>query len=317
MAEILVTRALPSDILRPLLARGGVEVWEGEGPIRREVLLSSVGSSLGVLSMLTDSIDAELLEAAPRLMVVSQMAAGVDNIDLDACARRRVRVGHTPGVLTETVADTAFALMASIVRRLPEGKRLVEEGRWGSWSPFEGLGGDLHGLILGIVGMGGVGRAVARRASGFEMRVIYTTPRAVEGSPGQAVTLDELLATADVVMLCAPLTEETRGMIGVAQLEAMRPISYLVNVARGQLVDTDALMEALGSGSIAGAALDVIEPEPLPPDHPILSLPNCLVTPHIASASVSTRRAMAQMAVDNLIAGLDGTEMPAERRPGG
>jgi lactate dehydrogenase-like 2-hydroxyacid dehydrogenase len=223
-----------------------------------------------------------------------------------------VKVGHTPGVLTETVADTAFALMAAIVRRLPEGERLVREGRWGTWSPFAMLGGDLHHRVLGIVGMGRVGRAMARRAEGFDMEVLHTTPRLNADAPGRRVPLTELLHGSDIVVLSAPLTEATRGMIGQTQLNAMKPDAYLVNVARGPLVDTDALVVALQEGRIAGAALDVVDPEPLPADHPLLRLDNCLVTPHIGSASVRARRAMAALAVDNLIAGLDGAPMPAE-----
>lgn len=310
VADILVTRALPEDLIAPLHEVGDVEVWAGDEPMPRHRILEAVTGVRGLLCMLTDRIDAVLLDAAPRLEVVSQMAVGVDNIDVAGCRRRSIRVGHTPGVLTETVADTAFALLGAVVRRLPEGERAVREGSWGPWSPFWMTGGDLHGMTLGIVGMGRVGAAVARRATGFGMEILYTSRTST--GPGRRVELDELLGTADAVMLCVSLTDETRGLVGRRELSLMRSDAYLVNVARGEVVDTDALVDALARGEIAGAGLDVTDPEPLTPDHPLLGFPNCLVTPHIASASVPTRRAMAGLAVRNLVAGLRGEEMPAE-----
>ncbi|MFO7298775.1 MAG: D-glycerate dehydrogenase [Actinomycetes bacterium] len=310
MAEIVVTRNLPEEILAPLHEVGETWVWGDDRPIPREALLEAVRDARGLLCMLTDPIDHAVLDAAPQLEVVSQMAVGVDNIDVAACHRRGLKVGHTPGVLTETVADTAFALLAAIVRRIPEGERAVREGAWGPWSPFWLTGGDLHGMTLGIVGMGRVGSAVARRASGFGMEFVYSSPRS-EG-PGRKLGLDELLRVADAVVLCTRLTGETRGLVGRPQLQAMGEGSYLVNVARGEVVVTDDLVAALANGEIAGAALDVTDPEPLPPDHPLLGFPNCLVTPHIGSASEPTRRAMAELAVANLVAGLRGETMPAE-----
>lgn len=260
--------------------------------------------------MLTDTIDAEMLDHAPELSVISQMAVGVDNIDLGACAERGIVVGHTPDVLTETVADTAFALLAAIVRRLPEGEREVRSGKWGPWEMFHLAGGDLHGTTIGIVGMGRIGQAIARRAVGFDMEVIYASP-SPEDIAAEHVTLSDLLERSDHVVLCTRLDESTRHLISTDQLSLMRPTSYLVNVARGPVVDTGALVAALFEGRIAGAALDVTDPEPLPPDHPLLDLDNCLVVPHIASASVRTRRAMASLAIDNLIAGLNGWALPA------
>lgn len=306
-----MTKALPEEILDPLRRAYQVKVWRGEGPVPREILVEAVAEAVGLLCMLTDTIDAALLDAAPHLRVVSQMAVGVDNIDVEGCARRRIAVGHTPGVLTETVADTAFALLAAIVRRLPEGERAVREGRWGPWEPFWMTGGDLHGSVLGVVGMGRIGRAVARRAAGFDMEVIYTSRHPKDGVDAEYLPLPELLGRVDHAVLTAALTSETRGMIGEAELRALGPDSYLVNVARGPLVVTEALVTALREEWIAGAALDVTDPEPLPPDHPLLGSPNCLVVPHIGSASVRTRRAMATMAVENLLAGLAGREMPA------
>ena len=315
MHSTFVSHQIPDDILQPLRDVAGVAIWEGEGPAPREVLLHGVADCVGFLSMLVDVVDEELLDAAPALRVISQMAVGVDNIDIASCLQRGILIGHTPDVLTETVADTAFALMAAVVRRIPEGIDVVREGRWGVWDPWAMLGGDLHGATLGIVGMGRIGSAVARRATGFDMRVLYSSPSEKAGSGATHVELDELLTTADIVVLTAPLTAGTRHLIGREQLEAMRPSSFLVNVARGALVDTEALVQALQEGRIAGAALDVTDPEPLPPDHPLVALGNCLVVPHIGSASVRARRGMASLAVDNLIAGLDDRPMPAPFLP--
>lgn len=307
--DVYVTKELPADHLERL-ALFDHDVWRGDGPVPREVLLEAVGGARGLLCMLTDTIDSALLERSPYLEVVSQVAVGVDNIDVAACAERGIVVGHTPDVLTDTVADTAFALLAAIVRRLPEGAREVREGEWGPWELFHLAGGDLHGTTLGIVGMGRIGRAVARRAAGFDMELVYSSP-SVEDVDGEHLPLPALLERADHVVLCTKLDESTRGLISTDELASMKPTAYLVNVARGPVVDTDALVTALSEGAIAGAALDVTDPEPLPPDHPLLELGNCLVVPHIASASVRTRRAMSSLAVDNLIAGLEGRPLPA------
>lgn len=311
-----MSHTMPDDILAPLRAAHEVGIWEGEGPAPRQVLLDGTAAAEGLLSMLVDEIDEALLGSAPALRVISQMSVGLDNLDITACRRRGIRIGHTPDVLTETVADTAFALIGSVVRRLPEGAAIVRESRWGVWDPWAMLGGDLFGSTLGIIGMGRIGQAIARRATGFEMKVLFVS-RGDREVPGTTrVALDELLQRSDVVVVSAPLTEETRHLIGARELAAMGPDAFLVNVARGGLVDTDALVEALRSGSIGGAALDVTEPEPLPRGHPLLSMANCLVVPHIGSASVRARRAMATLAVENLIAGLAGAPMPAEHLPG-
>ncbi|HJS71298.1 MAG TPA: D-glycerate dehydrogenase [Acidimicrobiia bacterium] len=310
MERVYMTKAIPAEHLARITGYD-LGVWRGEGPVPRDRLLGEVGTARGLLTMLTDRIDADLLEAAPVLEVISQMAVGVDNIDVAACRRRGIRIGHTPGVLTETVADSAFALLAAIVRRLPEGEREVRAGEWGPWEIFHLAGGDLHGTTLGIVGMGRIGKAVARRARGFDMEVIYSSPDDA-GIEARRVTLPQLLVQADHVILCPRLDDSTRGLISTEELAMMKPESYLVNVARGPVVDSDALVAALTAGNIAGAALDVTDPEPLPPDHPLLALDNCLVVPHIASASVRTRLAMSSLAVDNLVAGLSGGQMPSE-----
>lgn len=310
MDRVYVTHKLPDDHLERL-ARFDVGVWEGDGPVPADVLTDEVASTKGLLCMLTDRIDAALLDRGPGLQVISQMAVGVDNVDVAACRERGIVVGHTPDVLTGTVADTAFALLASVVRRLPEGEREVRAGEWGPWELFHLAGGDLHRTTLGIVGMGRIGRAVARRASGFEMEVIYTSPREEEVG-ARRVELDELLENSDHVVLCTRLDDSTRGLISTDELVRMKPTAYLVNIARGPVVDTDALVSALEAGEIAGAGLDVTDPEPLPGDHALVELDNCLVVPHIASASVRTRRAMSSMAVDNLVAGMRGEPLVAE-----
>jgi glyoxylate reductase len=309
MDRVFVAKKIPDDHLERL-AGFEVGVWEGDGPVPREVLLKEVADTRGLLCMLTDPIDRDLLDRAPGLEVVSQMAVGVDNIDVEACRERGIVVGHTPDVLTETVADTAFALLAAIARRLPEGDREVRDGEWGPWEIFHLAGGDLHETTLGIVGLGRIGRALARRARGFDMEIIYTSNHAEEVD-AERVELSELLERGDHVVLCVPLDESTRGLISTEELARMKATAYLVNVARGPVVDTEALVAALAGGQIAGAALDVTDPEPLPGDHPLLGLENCLVVPHIASASVRTRRAMSSLAVDNLVAGLRGEPLPA------
>jgi glyoxylate reductase len=310
VSRVFVTKSIPG---LDRLDSYDVSIWDGVGPVPPDVLRSEVATATGLLCMLTDRVDAPLLDLAQGLKVVSQMAVGVDNVDVAACAARGIVLGHTPDVLTETVADSAFALLGSIVRRIPEGEREVRSGQWGPWDPFHLAGGDLHGTVLGIVGMGRIGAAVARRARGFDMEVLYSSPRSVTDAYEQ-VSLDELLNRADHVVLCTRLDESTRGLIGAPQLAAMKPNAYLVNVSRGPVVDTTALVDALTQGLIAGAALDVTDPEPLPVGHPLLGLDNCLVVPHIASASVRTRTAMATLAIDNLIAGLEGRDLPARYR---
>lgn len=307
MSTVFVTKEIPG---LDRLSEFDFDVWTGRGPVPSDLLRSAAGEARGLLSMLTDTIDKSLLSGCPNLEVISQMAVGVDNIDIEACSRRGIVVGHTPDVLTETVADHAFALLAAVVRRIPEGEREVWAGEWGPWEPMHLVGGDLHGTTLGIVGMGRIGRAIARRASGFDIEVLYTSPS--ESAPEyERCTFESLLARSDHVVLAAPLNEDTRGLIGEEELRQMKTTAYLVNIARGPVVSSEALIEALDNGEIAGAALDVTDPEPIPANHPLVGRDDCLIVPHIASASMRTRHAMASLAVDNLLAGLSGEELPA------
>jgi glyoxylate reductase len=304
MPRVFVTRALPGTGLERLPAAGHeVDVWPEPEPPPHDALLERVRDAEGLLCLLTDPIDAELIGSAPELRAIANYAVGTDNIDLDAATRRGIPVGNTPDVLTDTTADLAFGLMLAVARRLVEADAWVRDGKWGEWAPDVLLGHDLHAATVGIVGFGRIGQAVARRAEGFEMTVLHSSRSG--GTP-----LDELLERSDFVSLHTPLTPETRGLIGAPELEHMKPTAILVNTGRGPLVDTAALTEALHAGQIAGAGLDVTDPEPLPPDHPLLDAPGLVVAPHIGSATHRTREAMVDMAVDNLLAALAGERMP-------
>lgn len=310
--QVFVTRALPGGALDTLRALPDVacDVWPDDEPPPYETIRDRVPALDGLLCLLTDRIDAPLLEAAPQLRVVSQMAVGVDNIDLAAATRLGIPVGHTPGVLTETTADLAWALILATARRLPEAERFLRAGSWRHWSPGLLLGRDVHGATLGIVGMGAIGAAVARRARGFDMRVLYSSRSPKEVPDARPVPLDELLRDSDIVSIHCALTPETRGLIGRRELELTKPSACLINTARGEIVDEGALFEALSAGRIAAAGLDVYEKEPLPADSPLLVLPNVVLLPHVGSATLETRGLMAARAVDNLIAGLRGERLP-------
>ncbi len=303
MSRCFVTRRLPGDALQRLGLEHEVDVWEEAQPPSRAELLERARDADALLPQLTEKVDVELLDSCPRLVAVADYSVGFDNVDLAAATERGIPVGNTPGVLTEATADLTWALMLSAARRLPEAEKDVRTGTWG-WEPSFLLGHDIQGATLGIVGMGRIGSAVARRASGFGMEVIHNS------RGGAGVSLDELLERSDFVSLHAPLTPETRGMIGEPQLRRMKPTAILVNTARGPLVDTDALVRALQEGWIAGAGLDVTDPEPLPRDHPLLSCPGLAIAPHIGSATHAAREGMADLAVDNLLAALRGERMP-------
>ncbi len=290
-------------------------------PHARVVALSSEAAASdadieGVLTTLTTRVDDAMLSRFPNLRVVSNMAVGVDNIDVSACARREVRVGNTPGVLTDATADIAMTLILCVTRRAFVATRDAREGRWGPWSPTGWLGSSLRKKRLGVVGLGAIGAATASRAKSFGMEICYSGPsrkaRAEEELRATRLPLEELLTSADVISLHCPLVDQTRHLIDSIALRAMKPTAALINTARGDVVDQIALERALDEGWIAGAGLDVTTPEPLPPTHPLYRRDNCLITPHIGSATIETRRAMASLACDNLIAALDGAPLPHE-----
>jgi glyoxylate reductase len=319
--RVFVARVLPDEGLRPILAACDATVWQDELPPPRAELLRAVDGCDGVLALLTDRIDGELLDrAGPQLKVVSNFAVGFDNVDVPACTARGVAVGNTPGVLTETTADVAFALLMAAARRLPDAQQYVRDGQWRTWGPMTLLGPDVHGATIGIVGFGRIGQAVARRARGFGMRVIYQNRSAVDPAveaefEATGMPLEDLLPQADFVSIHVSLSAETKGLIDAEKLGWMKPSAILVNTSRGPVVDTDALVDALRRGVIGGAALDVTDPEPLPADHLLLHLDNCIVVPHIASASFATRGRMASMAAANLLAGVRGERLPTPVNP--
>lgn len=317
--KVYVTCIIPEKGLEIVREFCEMEIWHGEIPPPHEVIVERVRDKAGLLCLLTDRIDAEVMDAASQLRVISNYAVGYDNIDIPTATARGIIVGNTPGVLTETTADFAFALLMAAARRVVEGVHYVQAGRWRTWGPMLMLGQDIHGATLGIVGLGRIGTAVARRAAGFQMRVIYydqTRKRGLEDELGlEYVNLPTLLRQADFVSLHVPLVPQTRHVIGRPELQLMKPTAVLINTARGSIVDTGALYLALREGEIAYAALDVTDPEPIPHDDPLLSLDNVIVVPHIASASVATRTRMAVMAAENLIAGLKGQMPPHAVNP--
>jgi glyoxylate reductase len=312
---IFVTRRLPDPAMAILVEHCTVSWWDQvEMPIPRDELLRGVADAEGLLCLITDRIDAEVIAAAPRLRAVSIMAVGYDNIDRAALAARGITLTNTPDVLTETTADLAWALLLAAARRVVEGHKLIERGEWGPWYPLQMVGQDVYGRTLGVVGAGRIGQAVLRRGRGFGMRLLYHNRRPnpeLEAELGAAYrSLNDLLAESDAVVVTAPLTDETRGMFGAAQFALMKPTSIFVNVARGPVVREDELVAALRAGRPWAAGLDVFEREPIGPDHPLLALPNVVLTSHIGSASVATRVRMATLAAENLVAVLSGRATP-------
>ncbi len=311
---VVLTHPLPPAWTEKLQGRVRLLVGPADAPGFAPSLMEPLGQAEGLLSMLTEKIDQKLLDQAPRLRVVSTFAVGFDNIDVQACTRRGIPVGHTPGVLTDATADLALALLLSTGRGLPKAAGDARDGRWTSWTPTGWLGADLHGATLGIIGMGKIGQATAQRARAFGMEILYAGPRSLPDIDQQLearfVPLDDLLLNSDFVSLHCRLTPQTRGLIDEAALRKMKPTAVLVNTARGQVVITEALVQALREGWIAAAGLDVTDPEPLPPDHTLYDLPNCLIVPHIGSATYGTRHRMAELACENLLAGLEGRKLP-------
>ncbi|HEU4431546.1 MAG TPA: D-glycerate dehydrogenase [Myxococcota bacterium] len=305
---MFATRALPGAPWERVREIAELRVWDGEREAPREVLLGEAARCEGLIVMLVDRVDAELLRGAPKLRVISTCSVGVDHIDVAAAQARGIRVGNTPGVLTEATADLAFALLLSAARRIPEADRFVRAGGWTQpWEPDLLLGKELAGATLGIVGLGAIGAAVARRAQGFGMRVLAWS-RSGRSAPGVSAVRDfaELLAASDFVSVHVARTRETLGLIGARELSRMKRGAILVNSARGGIVDEDALCDALASGQLAAAGLDVYASEPLPADSPLLRAPNLVLAPHIGSATRETRARMAELCVRNLVAGLRG-----------
>ncbi len=307
---VAVTRLIPEAGLQLIREACEVRQWEQElppSPNELDTLLEGVD---GALTLLTDRIDGAVLDRHPNLKVVSNFAVGFDNVDVDAATERGVAVCNTPGVLTATTAEMAFTLLMAAARRVVEGVNYVREDKWKTWGPMLLLGQDIVGATLGIVGFGRIGKELARMASGFNMKLLaydtYHDPKAAEEFGVTFVDLDELLRESDYVSLHVALTPETHHMISTRELEMMKPTAVLINAARGPVVDTDALATALTNGDIFAAGLDVTDPEPLPADHPLVLLPNCVVVPHIASATVATRDNMAKLAANNLIDVLNG-----------
>lgn len=323
---VVVTRRLPPAVLAAFAAapatRGlPVHVWDSDEPMPRAELLEYVsrdGGASALVVMLSDAVDAALLAAAgPNLAVVSTMSVGVSHIDVAACRAGGVRIGYTPGVLTEATADLVLALTLATARRLPEAAAAVTGGTWKAWSPFWLTGKDLFGATVGIVGAGRIGAAVARRLKGFGCTLTYTgrsgpKPELDAELGATWRPMDALLAASDFVIVVCALTPETRGLLGAGALRSMKPDAVLINASRGEVVDQAALVAVLRERPGMRAGLDVCTPEPLPTDDPLLSLPNCLVLPHIGSASTQTRLAMARLAVDNAVAGVAGAPMPAQ-----
>ena len=313
--KVFVARKMAQEALDMIADATEMELWEDELPPPRDVLLNKVKDIDGLLSLLTDKVDAELMDAAPRLKIVSNMAVGFDNINVPEATKRGILVGNTPGVLTETTADFAWALIMATGRRVAEGDRWTRSGKWKTWGPMILLGYDIHHATLGIVGCGRIGLEIAKRAKGFDMKIMYydTVRRKPEEEKEYGLEyvskLHDLLSRADFVTVHVPLMAETRHLISTAEFAAMKPTAVFVNSSRGPVVDQKALYEALESGQIFAAGLDVTEVEPIPMDDPLLTLDNITIAPHIASASVATRTKMATMAAANLIAGLKG-EMP-------
>ncbi len=314
--KVFVTRDIFKDTLSALKKTCDFDIWSGENPPPRQIVIERAAGADGILCLLNDRIDGEIMDAAgPQLKIISNCAVGYDNIDLKAATDRGILVGNTPGILTDTTADMAFALLLAAARRLVEGSEYVKAGRWTAFRYDFLLGQDVHGAALGIIGMGRIGSAVARRARGFDMDVFYYNHHGPlkEGAPDGARYcghLEELLAVSDFISLHVPLTEATHHLIDASVIDKMKRNAVLINTARGAVIDTDALFNALKTGRIAYAALDVTDPEPLPAGHKLLSLSNCLVVPHIGSATVATRRQMATLAVENLMAGIGGEAPP-------
>jgi glyoxylate reductase len=307
---VLISHTLPKDWISLLEDKCEIFVGPYDASELAPFLIDLLPRVEGLFTLLTIPVTESIVIKSPKLRVVSNMAVGVDNIDVNACTVRKIPVGNTPGVLTESTADLTMSLLLCLARNIPQASQDAKEGRWKTWSPAGWLGIELSVSTLGIIGMGKIGKAVARRAKGFGMKILFTDPNVIHVKDATQVPLNELLKKSDFISLHAPLTEDTRGIINHDSFSLLKPTAILINAARGPLVDTPALLNALQNHRIAAAALDVTDPEPLPPTHPLYKLPNCLIVPHIGSATQYTRRMMAELACMNLLAGLQGERLP-------
>lgn len=312
--KVYVTRHLPEIAWDELIKECDAQIWDTDTPPPYEEILRNLPDKVGLLCLLTDRIDAALMDAAPELKVISQCAVGYDNINIDSATARGILVGNTPGVLTDATADFTFTLLMAAARRVVEAADYVRQGKWETWGLTLLLGQEVYGATLGIVGMGRIGQAVARRARGFNMRVLYheiARQAEAESDLGlEFVSFENLLRESDYITLHVNLTDSTKGLIGSSEFDLMKPTAILINTARGPIVDSNALFEALSTGKIRAAAVDVTDPEPLPFENELLGLSNLIITPHIASATVNSRTQMAMMAVKNLIAGVYSEKLP-------
>jgi glyoxylate reductase len=311
--RVFISRMIPEKPLKMIEAEAEVHLWEGDMPPPRPKLLDQLALADGAVVMLTEKIDQAAFDAAPKLKVLSNYAVGYDNIDVEAATARGIPVGNTPGVLTETTADQAFALLLASARRVVEGVDYVKQDQWKTWNPIQLLGREVHGATLGIIGLGRIGYAMAKRAQGFGMRILYhggSNEEYAERTGAIEVELEKLLRESDFISIHSPLNEQTRGMIGQREFSLMKPTAILINTARGAIIQSNALLEALQNENIFAAALDVTDPEPLPANHPLVLQPNCLIVPHLGSATWQTRERMGILAAENLIAGLKGEKLP-------
>ncbi|MEW9501978.1 2-hydroxyacid dehydrogenase [Jeotgalibacillus marinus] len=313
MKKVFITRKIDDRVIHELKQHFSVEVWPHEDkPVPREELLRQAKTAHALMTMLSDKVDAELFNHAPELKIVANLAVGYDNIDVKEATERGVTISNTPDVLTGTTADLTFSLLMAVARRIVEASEYIKNGEWQSWSPYLLAGSDIHHKTIGIIGMGSIGEAVAKRAKGFDMDVLYHTRsrkrEAEEAFGAKHVSLDDLLSQSDFVVCLAPLTAETKGMLSTEQFAKMQKGAFLINAGRGPVVDENALFAALQNGEIAGAGLDVFENEPISKDHPLLSLPNVVAAPHIGSASRATRYTMMELCAENITNVLNGKD---------
>ncbi|MCR8987063.1 D-glycerate dehydrogenase [Brevibacillus laterosporus] len=309
---VYVTRKVAEEAMNLLATIATVEVWDQEYPVPRDILLEKAKRSDGLYVMLSDRIDREIIDAAPHLKVISTLAVGYDNIDLEACKEKGIVVTNTPDVLTDATADLTFGLLMAAGRRFIEANRVLMNGEWKTWSPYFMAGQRIHGATIGIIGMGRIGEAVAKRAAGFDMRILYhNRSRRIETEQTYGATycsLPDLLCESDYVVLLTPLTEATKGLMGAEEFAMMKSTAVFINASRGATVDEEALYQALKQGTIWAAGLDVFQQEPIPTNHPLLSLPNVVALPHIGSATYETRDRMAMLVSENIVAVLSKDE---------